>query len=379
MSNEPTYNVVTSGIIVEGFRRLDVEQDLVSVMNLKPEQAQQFLGKRRTVRKGVSKANANALCDKLKKLGIEAASELVVTESAAPLELVEETPAQAAKNSAMQCPSCGHGQDKSEQCVQCGIWFHKFGSTPDMSPTSAVAPSMSAAQHTQPATSDYVADTDVTSATSGLSMKAVLAAVGAAIVGAFIWKFVAVTFDYELGLIAWGIGGAIGFAAASLGSHGIKAGVVCSLLVVASIGLGKFWAFSAFVDEYKEIVSDVSEENSDLYDYYEEEKEDARLYANGSGSDRFVRQFMVDRNYTDASDPGRISEQEVIEFREYYEAGLYEMAERSLSFEEWKAQSMNAFDDISAWAMVRESVDWVDMLFLLFGIATAFRLSSQME
>ena len=117
--------------------------------------------------------------------------------------------------------------------------------------------------------------------------------------------------------------------------------------------------------------------DEDMYAYFEEEIEDARLLINGSGSDDFVRRFMVERGYTDATDPARVSAAELADFRDYVEPALREMAHSTPDFEEWQASSVEALDEISPWALMRESFGLLDIVFVLLGVGTAFRLGSQ--
>ncbi|WP_020618146.1 hypothetical protein [Paenibacillus daejeonensis] len=78
-----------------------------------------------------------------------------------------------------------------------------------------------------------------------------LGALVAAIVGGALWAAVVVLTEYELGLIAWAIGGMTGFAVGFLSDrratqiHQIIA-VIASLL---GILLGKFFAFSYIIND----------------------------------------------------------------------------------------------------------------------------------
>ena len=116
-----------------------------------------------------------------------------------------------------------------------------------------------------------------------------------------------------------------------------------------------------------------------MHAYFEEEMEDARLIVSGSGSDIFIRRFMVDRGYTYATDPTRVSKAELADFREYVEPELRDMAQNPPDFEEWQASSVESLDEFSPWAMMREDFGILDILFAFLGIGTAFRLASQSD
>ena len=385
------YRVVTTGQIVEGFDPDDVRKHLVSVLRLEPAQAERFFESPRILKKGASWAAAEKLCSQLAKLGVATAIQnsapSVASQSAEPeralheepaLELVQDEADESPAQDTLECPNCQHVQAKSEQCESCGIWFHKF--EPSAVPTQPEsAPKAVPAAAMQQADDSTVVSSEVASEEGALSPAAIAAAAVAALLGALVWKFVAVAFGYEFGLIAWGIGGAVGFAAASAGSRGVQAGVVCAVLAFGAIVVGKYWAYSAFVDEFQEAISGVMELDEEMHDYFEEELEDARLFVKGSGSDIFIRRFMVERGYTYESDPASISDAELAEFREYVEPDLRAMAENPPDFEQWQTGRVESLDELSPWAMMREDFGFLDILFAFLGIGTAFRLGSQWD
>lgn len=91
----------------------------------------------------------------------------------------------------------------------------------------------------------------------------------AAAIGAGIWAAVALLFDYELGILAWGIGGMVGFGVA-LGNRGEgsqAAGILAAALAVMSVSVGKYVAYESFMPSAEEIVSDYAaglQENEEL-------------------------------------------------------------------------------------------------------------------
>ncbi len=384
------YRVVTTGQILEGFDPDDVREHLVSVLRLEPAHAERFFEKPRVLKKDVTWASADNICNQLAKLGVSAEIQnpapSVASQPAEPKRALQEQPAlellqDEADASPMQdtleCPNCQHAQAKSKQCESCGIWFHKFESSAVQAQPDSVPKAIPAAA--LQADDSAVVSSDVVSEAGALSPAAIVAAVVAALLGALVWKFVAVTFEFEFALIAWAIGGAVGFAAASVGSRGMLAGVVCAVLAFGSIGLGKYWAYSAFVDQFQEAISGAMEFDEEMEDYFEEEMEDARLLVSGSGTDVFIRRYMVERGYTDATDPARVSKAELADFREYVEPMLRDTAQNSPEFEEWLAGSVESLDELSPWAMMREDFGVLDILFVFLGIGTAFRLGSQSD
>ena len=391
MTISDTYNVVTTGQILDGFDPADVRERLVSVLRLKPEQAEHFFEQRRVVKKGISWASADKICGQLATLGVGAEIQNPAPPVEAPpaepklslqepaLEIVQDEAEASPKAGTIECPNCGHVQAKSEQCENCGVWFHKFESSAAPVQPVGAPPAMAAAAVPAAETAVETVQSSTVIEESSINLVAIGAAAAAALVGAWIWYFVAVTFEFEFGLIAWAIGGAVGFAAASAGSRGVQAGVVCAMLALGAIVVGKYWAYSAFVDQFQDAIASVSEFDQEMHDYYEEEMQDARMLVRGSGSDDFIRRFMVERGYTDASDPARVSDEELEYFREYVEPELRAMAESRPDFEEWQASSVAALDEISPWEMMRADFGVLDIIFAFLGIGTAFRLGSQSD
>ncbi|MEO0616047.1 MAG: hypothetical protein AAFY69_07910 [Pseudomonadota bacterium] len=408
MTDSTTFNVVTTGRLEAGFELADVQQKLISAMKLTPEQAAQFFTKPRVVKKNQTQAGAEKMCAQLARLGVSAEVQNTAPTMAPPLTdkvsfqdsppanatpelaILDDAPRAAASGGDFACPKCGHVQVKKDQCESCGVWFHKLEPQAD-SPAPAIgapggAPGVGAAAPAAAMASQGDAAAPMESQLreappddTALPPAAIAAAAVAALVGAWVWKFVAVTFQFEFGLIAWGIGGAVGAAAAALGSKGMKAGVACAVLALGSIVVGKYWSYSAALEQIQEMVlTAIADEGEEMRGVYEEELEDGRILIDGSGSDDFTRQFMIDRYYTDAGSPSDISDAELDEFRTYTAPRLREIAESDASFEEWQRLSVGAMDEIPILQLMREDLGPLDFLFAFLGIGTAFRLGSKM-
>ncbi len=74
-------------------------------------------------------------------------------------------------------------------------------------------------------------------------LRATAAGFVAAIVGAFLWKWIALTFNVEHAMAAVVIGIAIGFVVVAAGGEGMPMAVITVCLVVFSIFLGKYWMY----------------------------------------------------------------------------------------------------------------------------------------
>lgn len=89
-------------------------------------------------------------------------------------------------------------------------------------------------------------------------------------IGAAIWAGIALVTDYELGIVAWGIGGLVGAGVAigSRGNAGPGLGVLAALLAIGAIAVGKYAAVSIIVDRYvKDKYSDAAIQDRIEHDF----------------------------------------------------------------------------------------------------------------
>lgn len=370
MTGYATFSVFSAGSLVPGFDRSQVCDALARLFSIGPEKVELMLNGRRLLKKGISQEEAEELKRKLEHAGLA-----VVVEPLAPapatagqrltLEPVvgEESAAEPAEPAAMSCPKCAHEQPAgAEQCAGCGIYFHKL--QPAVQAPDAAA--------------GFVDNDDVAEeADNVLQPKAIAAAAVAALLGALLWKFIAVAFEYELAIVAWGIGAAVGFAAAAMGSRGRAAGVLCAVLVVFSILAGKYLAVETIRADVAESIA-MEMEGDGLRPLYEELIYDAEVYPT-VGDEASLRQFMIDHDYTEATTPEAISDEEIEFFEDFSGPQLEAFAAGPPSYEDWVSGAYSEVAELSSAGLVIDSLGLFDLLFLGLGVVTAFRLGSQRE
>mgnify|MGYP001823919918 FL=1 len=200
-----------------------------------------------------------------------------------------------------------------------------------------------------------------------MSGKSIVAAIVAGAIGAAIWAFALAVLNFEFGIVAWLIGGMVGGLSAMVGGHGVSNGVICAAIAIVAIFAGKYagsmWSIRKAVDEM------ASE------DLYEEQVEDARLYVALSGLSA-IPSYMVDRGYTDATDPTTLSPSEVEAFETGTGAWLVQLHEEGWSYDDYRASLASDADVIG---FVKENLGLLDLLFLGLGVVTAFKLGGQIE
>ncbi len=396
VENQNKYNVICTGCALDGFILDDVITAFATAFKITPEKAKDFLSVRRTLKKSLSQAQSETYLDRLTAIGVEAVLELIEAVaiptsglSLMPVEgeddaevgdigeakrnpadsLTMAKPGASANGTAGQitCPKCNVKQAKAAQCSNCGVFMDKVMKTSQLE--SPVRPEGRLRRKAAVDVSDIVVES------SDVNVQALAYAGGAALIGAFLWKLIVVVFGYELGLVAWGIGGLIGFTAASFHSRGDVTGIVCAALAVASILGGKYMVTATFQDEFISSFSEYSEGREALMSTYEEYTQSALVYSDLDKSDEEVKQFIVDYGYSYASDASEVTELEFSEFTNDYAPKLEDFTLRMPDFETWTVELLDGVTgEVPTFDIMIEGLDLMDFLLMFFGVATAYRL-----
>lgn len=409
MTESEKYNVILSPQIRSGYEPDLVIKSFAELFKLPQEKARTVIGTRRVLQKELDRVKAEKYQQKLKSIGLDVVLEKV--EKTVPKmdkEKVEKSPEESLKSikaepepvqtsrartpvlelvptdaelgkdpankntsggEMITCPKCQLEQPKAEECSGCGVIFSKIR---DTAPPQQAAP-VEAVQ-TDIADSSHAIDSSTEQ--GSVSVKIFLLPAVAAVLGALLWMFIAVTFNYELGLIAWLIGGAIGFAAVMAGVRGQHVAIVCAILALLAIFGGKYMASAAFIAEASAAISSGDEINGvDLKSIYEETQADALQFSATVIDDASLRDFMLQHGYSNSVDAASITDEEIAWFRQNEQPGLQEMMATPLSYEQWKSDKLgNEIENISAFEMMLDSLGLLDFLFLFLGVGTAYRM-----
>ena len=377
-----TYSVVSSGEIKAGFELLKVQSDFADLFNITLEKAQTILSKKRALKKDLDLDTARAYVARLESIGVEVTvieqkpepspmtTKLALEPTEEELraaETTESAPQAAVDPHRIICPKCGLEQSKAEQCVGCGVYIHKVKNRLDDTPAKDPA-----ADSPEP---DVVEEA---SAGEALNLKALGAAAGAALIGAVVWNIVAMTTNYEFSIIAWGIGGAVGLAAAALGARGFSTGVICGVLAFVAIFGGKYLVIQSFKANWYEILMESGEfEDADLKQAYQSTLLAAQAYQSEVTDTASQNQFMVDYGYSEAGQASRVSAEEIRVFKDVDEPILLSMAAGNLSYEQWiRSLFKEDFENASTFDLLKEDFGIIDILFIFLGVGTAYRLGS---
>lgn len=381
MSAAAKYEVSSSGELLEGFEAPPVIEAFSTLFSVSPEKAASFVGTKRVVRKDLTLQEATVYQKHLMSIGVEvvlkdtstgqiitAANDPVNNDAAETFGLVPNDEIPGATNAAindqiLSCPKCELRQDKSEQCIGCGIFFSKVETTPSTS--------------TDQPTKKAVAKTERVSESSEFSLGQLIGPVIAAVIGAGVWHLIASMFGYEFGFVAWGIGGAVGTAAAMSGSSGNVSGVACAILVVMTIIGGKFSFYSSFENDLLTTLQ-AATTDADLQPTYDEMRYDAAGLADTPYDDASLRTYMVNHAFSDLDSASAITDEELEDFKLYFQPDLETFHRTQPTFDEWKHDYKNQmysdFGEFSTLSMVLESLGIMDLIFLLLGVSTAFQI-----
>ena len=385
-----SYNVVTTGELADGFSLEQVQEAFAELFKCSEAKAKTVVGKRVTLKKNLDISKATAYQRHLQGIGLQVHLEEVKPQSQGivlSLEPLEQDQSSAPKvsgppntreqrtqeqnsrdmqSATMICPKCNLEQKRADQCEGCGVYIHKV--------LAAREEPLSTAEKDTPESEEDSASAVFVS--DGISPKAIGAAAVVAVLGAFLWKFIAMEFDRELGLIAWLIGGAVGFAAASLGSRGQPAGILCGVLTVLAILGGKYLFYSDLQANIRSVMEEIGTAEL-MQASYEQMKLEAAEFVSVN-DDQGLREFMVRYEYSEHGSPEAVTVEEINIFRDEFEADLVYLASNNPSYDEWMNDTVAPeVESVSTTQVVYESLGWLDLLFLLFGVATAYRLGSQ--
>ena len=127
-----------------------------------------------------------------------------------------------------------------------------------------------------------------------------------------------------------------------------------------------------------------------LPEMYEEDMAWAKEYDEDVYDESTLRQFLVVSYYTESDDPDAVTTEELEYFRQYDEPRLKILASENPSYEEWKDSYLKYYfedqytldeetgqvEEQSDLQFILSNLDLLDIVFLFFGVVTAFKLGS---
>ena len=383
MSDVSTYTVISTGKIHDDFGIDDVKNSFVKLFKTTPEKANAYVGVQKVLKKELEHTKAQALKSRLESIGMVIAlkeHKPVANADTMSLSIEDKEPIKA--DTTMTCPKCDLRQEKAEQCIGCGVFVQKLltqsandtaigSSTVNGQSTAITEPQAEAKSPIAPA-----ATTTTVQEGDSLKISGIVAAAAAAVVGALIWKFITVFFNYELGFIAWGIGLVVGVGAAMFGSKGMSTGVICGIFALLAILSGKYMAMQTFQETWaNDIATSIEGQETEFQEYYQQDLKAAEVFSEGVESKEALIQFMTEHGYSEYYEVENITDDEIADFNEYVVPHLKKIAEQQPSFDEWVQESFGeALDDVSTMELVKSDIGIMGIIFIFLGVGTAFKI-----
>lgn len=197
-----------------------------------------------------------------------------------------------------------------------------------------------------------------------------LGAIVAGLISMGVWYGLVLASGYEFGIVAWGIGAVIGFAAVYLAKGGnFSLGVIAGVIALAAIIGGQFLVTKAYVDELL---------GEHLSVAYENELSFAQAVTDAAESDSELRRVLTEeyRKFEPGFDGSQITSDDLRDFRDQELPGLTQFAEGNPNKEEYD-QSLREFysSPEMQWAMLQDSVSLFTLLWLFLGVGTAYKIA----
>lgn len=194
--------------------------------------------------------------------------------------------------------------------------------------------------------------------------------------GALIWKYVAAIFGYEHGIIAWGIGAAVGVGASMFGSKGLSTGVICVVFALLAILGGKYMAMESFQSSWSEdITTAIEGQEEEFKQFYQQDLKAAAAFSEGVEGREELLSFLNEHGYMEIYEVDEITDAEIADFNEYVVPHLKNIAEQKSSFEQWLQGSFQEnLEDVSTMELVKSDIGIIGIIFFLLGIGSAFKI-----
>lgn len=188
---------------------------------------------------------------------------------------------------------------------------------------------------------------------------AVIGGMVGGLIGMAIWYALARYANINVGWVAWGVGGLVGFGALmGADEHSDVVGVMAALIAAGSILLGQYLAIKGSIaDTFGEMISDSA---------FEEQVDFAKRVV-AAKDDEGLKKVLTQQWGEAASD------NDVAEFRSESMPRMKKLASGEITKDDMMEELSVV---ISPWVIFKESFDLFTIIFICLGMATAYKLPS---
>jgi hypothetical protein len=195
------------------------------------------------------------------------------------------------------------------------------------------------------------------------------AAVGG-LIGMAIWYGIIVITNYEVGLIAWGVGGLTGIVAVVFAGGTDKSiGVATAICAMVAIIGGEFLATKHMAD--KMIASLVGQD-------YEEQMANAKEAVQAKTDDQ-IKTFLAKTDSDEDSkvEASSINADRIVDFKKKELPEYRKMAEGKLSRKEYEQSKLDEVKALIPFSVVlKQSIGLFTILWIFLGVGTAYRIGA---
>lgn len=224
-----------------------------------------------------------------------------------------------------------------------------------------------------------IPDLPESAAAAAFAPLAFVAACVAGLVGAGAWALLSIGANFEIGYLAWAIGGLVGLATVKLGGRGTLMAGAAAAIVLLSIFGGKYIAVQADINSSIEEATD----QSAFVAYIEEMTTDSEaLKALGENPTNEQLAVMMHECSFVEEKSADVTDEQIADFREYnmpdlitFDAAEADYAAWSQEQQAWITLQVDAAGGIVGF--VGDDLGAMDLIFLLLGITTAFGMVSK--
>lgn len=196
---------------------------------------------------------------------------------------------------------------------------------------------------------------------------ALVGAVGAGLVGMFVWYGIAMATGYELGIVAWGIGALVGVGTRLLGKVQTQAfGIIAGACALVAILGGQYLSVS---QTFK------TEMEKGMKAAYENQLKYAREVAQ-TQNDQELKVVMA--KYDEDYENGQVSDKDLAAFKANSLPRMKDLASGKVTRAEYEKQFrsiMNAV--VSPWELMKASLSLFTLLWLFLGVGSAYRIAGR--
>jgi hypothetical protein len=206
-----------------------------------------------------------------------------------------------------------------------------------------------------------------------MNVVALLGGAIGAVIGAAIWAAIAYFTNYEVGYVAWAVGGLVGLGAKLLGGRGAVTAAACAGLALVAIFVGKMGAVKlSLPGELREIANTVVTRET-----YDERLSDARAFVELKSEDDYPA-FMAEHGFVEGDDPSAVTPEELESFKQEVVPDLRDTAANPPAYEAWREAEIARFEgfakDVSLAQAVKENLGVIDLIFAGLGLVTAYQI-----